>query len=371
MGAASNAGRTWRGTVYVYTAFDVGHGIDLNEAERRIRGQRDFLKRLRRTPKYFDYQPPPVRTIQSAAPRALGRFFTANQVDLVLYDFGAVSVAHAVFVDAASIPELIDLSIALTQETALLDEDRMRVQLLSSSVAPAIHKPFTSDFYERYVVFHFLDSSPAWMAEASAEMNAMVAALLRAEPNPLSPQEINDALQHRISYGEQDMVTIDWDAALVWGTEMDDVLAVLEFANVELLEMRFLDQQLDAALDEAYEALSRRRTRLIRLPGSVRGDIQRIAQLQVDNAMLFEGVNNALKLIGDQYLARVYHLASERFHLPEWDTSILRKLQTLESIYEKMSDVATAYRMEILEWIIILLIALSIVLPFLSGTSSH
>jgi uncharacterized Rmd1/YagE family protein len=77
-------------------------------------------------------------------------------------------------------------------------------------------------------------------------------------------------------------------------------------------------------------------------------------------------VNNALKLLGDQYLARVYRLASQRFHLSEWDASILRKLQTLESIYEKVSDQAASYRMEILEWIIILLIAFEIVWPFIA-----
>src|SRR5204863_392065 len=83
--------------------------------------------------------------------------------------------------------------------------------------------------------------------------------------------------------------------------------AVLEFGNVELLEMRSLDQQLDDALDESYETLSRRRYGLW-LPGSTRADLRRIGQLQVDNAVLFEGVNNALKLLGDQYLARVYRL---------------------------------------------------------------
>ena len=42
---------------------------------------------------------------------------------------------------------------------------------------------------------------------------------------------------------------------------------------------------------------------------------------------------------------------------PWQDVSILRKLQTLESIYEKISDQATNRRMEILEWVSILLIA--------------
>lgn len=71
-------------------------------------------------------------------------------------------------------------------------------------------------------------------------------------------------------------------------------------------------------------------------------------------------VTNTLKLLGDQYLARVCRLVSQRFHLEAWGASILRNLQTLESIYGKMSDRAGTRRMEMLEWIIIILIAISI-----------
>ena len=67
---------------------------------------------------------------------------------------------------------------------------------------------------------------------------------------------------------------------------------------------------------------------------------------------------------GHQYLARVYRLASQRFHLEAWDASILHKLETLESIYDKMSNRATTRRMELLEWIIIVLIAVSIAVSF-------
>jgi hypothetical protein len=82
-------------------------------------------------------------------------------------------------------------------------------------------------------------------------------------------------------------------------------------------------------------------------------------------AQLVEGVNNALKLLGDQYRARMYRLVSQRFHLAEWDASIMRKLETLESIYEKIYHRVSTRRLEVLEWIIILLIAISIVLPFI------
>ena len=99
--------------------------------------------------------------------------------------------------------------------------------------------------------------------------------------------------------------------------------------------------------------------------GFYSADLRSLAELQVDNATLFEGVNNTLKLVGDQYLARVSRMVNRRFHLDEWDASILRKLQTLESIYEKISDQASSRRMEILEWVIIILIAFSILLEFI------
>jgi hypothetical protein len=132
---------------------------------------------------------------------------------------------------------------------------------------------------------------------------------------------------------------------------------------VELLEMRMLDEQLDTALNEGYATLARK-PRLLPLPGLHDKDTTHIAQLQVDGALLFERVTNTLKLLGDQYLARVYRLASQRFHLEAWDASILRKLETLESIYSKMSDRTTTRRMEVLEWIIIVLITISIAVSF-------
>ena len=98
---------------------------------------------------------------------------------------------------------------------------------------------------------------------------------------------------------------------------------------------------------------------------------QAAASVQADSALLFEGINNALKLLGDQYLARVYRLASDRFHHKEWDENILRKLETLESIYRKMTDESAERRVETLEVVIIILIAVSIIIPFIPGLGGH
>ena len=147
-------------------------------------------------------------------------------------------------------------------------------------------------------------------------------------------------------------------------TDPDNVLAVLEFANVELLELRFLDDRLDDALEQSERLTARRRVPAW-LPAPTARAMNRIAEFQMESVLLFEDVNNTLKLLGDQYLARVYRAAAQRLHLPDWDAIILRKLQTLESIYQRTADQQMQLRMELLEWIIIVLIAISIVLPFL------
>ncbi|HWG97442.1 MAG TPA: hypothetical protein VN647_10190, partial [Nitrospira sp.] len=264
---------------------------------------------------------------------------------------------------------LLELSEALYENERLLTESRTRVEQLIQILGPAIERPSIAGEVEDYIIFSIEscvpERPPLWTSS-----EADLAQILRAERTPFSEQEVADAVSCRISFGQDDAAVIDWHSAVLFGKEMDDVRAVLEFANVELLEMRILDEQLDRALDEGYEALSRK-PRLLSLPGSHEKDMTHIAQLQVDSALLFERVTNTLKLLGDQYLARVYRLVSQRFHLEAWDASILRKLQTLESIYGKMSDRAGTRRMEVLEWIIIILITLSIAISFLQMRADH
>src|SRR3989441_6862780 len=106
---------------------------------------------------------------------------------------------------------------------------------------------------------------------------------------------------------------------IVFDPEGEDVRAVIEFANTQLLEMRYLDAQLDEALERAYDLLGRTPGLRRFLPSPYGLPLRRLGRLQLDAAVLFEQVTNALKLIGEQYLTRVYGPGSRRFHLAEWD----------------------------------------------------
>jgi hypothetical protein len=354
-----------RGTVHAFTAFDVGGAIDLDAAERRLgdaRGRTSVLQG-RRTPSALDFEPRPLHAARSAEALAVGLFAVALSATPTLYDFGAVSIALRFEVDGPF--EEIGALVEELSESPVLDAEASRIATeLIRELGDAVRHPAVDRLTERYVVVEVAELAPPVAPDAlSSTHAAAVARLLRGATDP-SADEIADAIHRRISWAPDDVAFVDWSAALVVDRDAADLLTVLEFVNVELLEMRFLDRRLDAALEKAYALLARRNWGRSWWPGTVRNDLRDLGALQVENAALFEGVNNALKLVGDQFLARVYRLASERFHLAEWDATILRKLDTLDSLYGKTADLASAMRIEILEWIIILLIAFEVVWSF-------
>jgi hypothetical protein len=351
-------------------AFDVGMGIDLDLADRRLKEstQRETIRHRRRTPSSFEFRPAPLRVTWPGPSVAVGSFRTDPLVECLIFDFGAVSVSYRLPL-SGSLDRLLDLADALYENTDLLAASRKRIDDLMVAIGPAVRNPGVAAFVEDYAVHQIARlAEPIAPDRVIASHGALLARVLRAERGPLSLQETEDALSSRVSYGPEDAAVIDWNAAVLFDDDAEDVLAVLEYANLELLELRHLDDQLDRLLDRGYEAITRRGwLRRLPLPGPAGLELRRIARLQTDSALLFEGVNNALKLLGDQFLARVYRAASHRMHLPDWDASILRKLQTVESIYDKLSDQQTSRRMEALEWIIIVLIAVSILVAFVPG----
>lgn len=355
-----------RGRASIFFAFDVGQWIDLEKARRHLESSSEDarIKGSRRAPRYFQFHPLPVRVSRHLAPLAFGPFDTESGVDLTIYDFGGVSVAFTLPFDTTA-DHLIELAGSLSDNDQLPDLARAEVARVLEQMKDSVTRPALSDLVEDYLVFQIDALDPPVKAEElCTRFRGELARILRSEPEPLSEDEIADATSVHISYGRDDMALLDWNVALLFDTEADDTRAILEFANMELLEMRFLDGQLDDSLDRAYESLGGAGPRA---PGIGRSGLKRVGRMQVDAAILFERVNNALKLIGDPYLARVYRLASQRFRVSEWNAGILRKVEALESIYEKMSDRATNTRMEVLEWIIIVLIAAEMVIPWVKG----
>jgi hypothetical protein len=361
-----------QGTCHVLYAYDIGMAIDLARTPARVAslGPTSLSGRNRRAPRYFDFSPPPLTIVREITTPPVGRHDVSPTVSLTFYDFGALSIGYEIPF-SGGLDNLRELSVALDLNEALLDDSRRQAAELIRVLGDAIENPGLAIPVESYAIFEAREFTlPCPTDELPRRAGRVLAGILRAETEELSEEEVTDALACRIAYGRDDLTFIDWNAALVFDRDAEDVRAVLEFANVELLELRFLDARLDTSLDRSFELAVRRKGLRRWLPGRLRRDLREVSRMQLEGAILFERVSNAPKLLGDQFLARVYRLAAQRFHLGEWNASILRKLDTVEDFYRQINDNAASRRLELLEWIIIILIALEIVMPFIPGLAA-
>ncbi len=349
----------------MYQAIDLGFAIDLARAEGLLSVdpiQQNF-KRPRRATEASQLPRHSLRVAQSGFPIQIGDFRTEGPVEIVLWEFGAATIGYRIPIDG-TLDTLVPLSDQLWDHVELMGDARRRAEHLLQTILPAVDKPRLGDRVEDYVVFEVRLPEHPPIRELWTTHAATTASILRAEPLLLSDQEIAEALSLRCAYLPDEVALVDWFAALLVGDNMEDERLVLELTVAELLELRTLDDQLDRGVDAAYAVLNRKRSWFSSM--SLRGpNLAEVSQLQADAAVLFEGVDNALKLLGDQYLARLYRVASERFHLPQWDTAIERKLRVLDGIYEKLTTRASSRRFELLEVVIIVLIAISTVVPFM------
>jgi hypothetical protein len=235
---------------------------------------------------------------------------------------------------------------------------------LLARLLPAVQNAlWRDDLSEEYFVFQILGGDcPSPAAELLQTHGSWIAGLVRLESGPLSSEEIAEALRVHLSYSPDDLFVPDWAAALLFDRDCEETLQAIEFANLQLLEFRHIDNRLDDSLADAYRSLHPPGRAWLPRWRIYAGPLRHLGELKVEANGLFERTGNVLKLVGDPYLARVYRLVAGRFHLEEWERSILRKLEVAEGAYQVVSDQAASWRMEFLEVVVIVLILLEVVL---------
>jgi hypothetical protein len=169
-----------------------------------------------------------------------------------------------------------------------------------------------------------------------------------------------------LSYRPDDLFVADWAAAVLIDSDCDETLQVIEFANLQLLEFREIDTRLDDRLTAAYGFIHSLARSWLPFWRFHTRQVRALGELKVEANSVFERTGNALKLVGDQYLARAYRLLATRFHLDAWEQSIKRSLDVLESVYRAVSDQAASYRAEFLEAVIVVLIIFEIGMALLT-----
>jgi hypothetical protein len=353
------------GLITAYYLFDVAEGIDLRAVPRLFEGQTALARLLPKpaTPAYIQYKDPPLLIDGEALQQAELDGF---RVRIKIYAYGVVSLALSRPFSGAW-ASLLAVGQQLIGAERLEREAAACAARLVDRIRPALDTGRAGYLAEDYVVFAVTALEQPMTAEALLETHGTdIAHLLRGELAGLSRQERDDVLRHRLSYLADDLAVPTWNAALVYDTQagVQAALEIFEYANSQLLEFRYYDALLDSELARIYsdlqkprwyDAFGRRRTRAA----------NQLHALFIDVNELTDKMENALKLVGDVYAARLYGLVAARLGLERWKGNVEEKLETLDDIYRFSVEQLQVARGHLLELTIILILVFELVLFFM------
>ena len=350
-----------RGHVTALFLFDIADAIDLDAVRRQVAAAPAALSTKPAAPAYLQYAQPPIVIDGATVGAAEVHGF---RVRFKTFDYGVISVALTRPLPMTW-PELLEAGIGWHDSGLLLADAEGLCRQLIDRIGGAVSRGRHAFLQEDYLVFTISpDAECPDSTTLLATHGGLIAQLLRGERAALSDQERDHVLGQRISYYTTDVVIPTWSSALVYDTDegANGALEILEFANSQLLEFRYYDQLLDAELARIYAGLQTGgwlRTllgrRYIRAARQVHGFF-------IDVNELTDKTENALKIAGDVYAARLFGLAAARLGLDRWKANVSEKLKTLDDIYRFAVEHTGMARGEFLELTVVVLIVLEIVL---------
>jgi hypothetical protein len=286
------------------------------------------------------------------------------QARFKVFDYGVVSVA-LVRALPPTWDELLEHGIGWYDNAAMSAAAERLCRGLLQRLQPALSRARGEFLSEDYLVFSVAPRGPTETADAFlASHGARLAQLLRGERDRLSAEEREEVLRHHLSYFANDLVIPTWNAAFVYDEETgtQGILEIIEFANSQLLEFRYYDQLLDAELSRIYAQLQRGGWRQNWIGRRYASAARQVHALFIDVNELTDKTENALKIAGDVYAARLFSLVSARLALEHWKASVREKLQTADDISRFAVEHTAMARGEFLEITIVALIVIEIVL---------
>jgi hypothetical protein len=353
-------------TVTAFYLFDVAEQIALPELRAQL-GAAAAAARFapgRGAPPYLQYANPPV----VADGEVLGiPPLDGFRLRVKFFDYGVLSVALSRRF-SAEWPEIVAVSGRYIENEALEEQAvgicRGLMQRFPSAMRGARERFLSED----YLVLALTPGADRPAADALLAAHGRdIAQSLRGEGQPLSTQEQDEILRHRLSYAADDLFIPTWNAAFVYDTEAgaQAALEIVEFANSQLLEFRYYDELLDVELARIYAQLQRPHW-WDSLSG--RGYVRAAHQLHslfIDVNEITDHTQNALKMVGDIYAARLFHLTVPRLGLEVWKASVNDKLKTLNDVYRFAVEQVAISRGHFLELTIIAILVLELVLFFM------
>jgi hypothetical protein len=351
------------GSVTAFFLYDVAEAIDLGAVTGLVSSTAPVqMAPKTQTPPYIQYAYPPISIDgRTAGTPDIGGF----RVRFKLFDYGVISVALT-RPNPATWKQLVAEGLDLHDDATVAAGAERQCRALVDRLRPAMERPRAEFLSEDYLVFALTETDGTDASALLASRGGDIAQLLRGERETLSAAERDEVLRHRISYFATDLIVPTWNAAFVYDTEAgaQAVLEIIEFANSQLLQFRYYDQLLNAELRRIYPQLQQPRGLQSWFGRRLTRAARQVHTLFIEVNEVTDKTENALKIAGDVYTARLFTLVAARLGLDDWKASVQEKLKTLDDIYRFAVEQTAMARGELLELTIVLILVLELVLFF-------
>lgn len=343
-----------RASILAYRVFDAGAEIALDVAEKRLAAARVAMQGS-----LVEGLVIPVRPLEvdlGACELRIGAERHSASVVAHVFDFGALAIRYEIPVpDGTALADLTPLCDALYDSAELTKRGCEDRAALVKRLGDALQKPHDWLEAETYTIVFCERVEGCSLAELAR--SDVLAKMLLGETSEkgISGAVRDDVLKNTFSYLEDDLVIVDWNSALVVEPNGSKIVPfVLELATSQLLEFRYYDRILDAELARVYDIVEKARPRVLRSPyGNL---VRHVLRTFMELTEFTERVDNAIKSVGDVYLARVYSTALRRYRVPEWRESVEAKLGLVGRAYDLLKGEVDHSRSHLLEIIVIVLI---------------
>ncbi len=348
--------------LHLYRLYDLGYSIDLERARATLDAPSARMRPILTRGGSIDMPQPPLVVPLGGGAVPIGGESLQGRIEARVYDLGVVALrlivdlpaplpwdrAADLLGEAAGAPQRSDDLLAPTLER------------LRRTIGPAIERPnatIPTEDYAALVIAHLGAGAPA--ARLSAHPALLRAALGERRPLSLSAS----ALATTLSYYEDDLIVLTWSGAIVIDGDplaREDATFLLEVANAQLLAFRAYDAEVEQGLERVAPRLRRpRRVHWWELGAATRFQHE-IHSLVLGSVETSARVENALKVTEDVYWNRVYAAALTALHVEAWRRGTERTLDALRHSATLFADEAEAARALLLEWLIIVLIAVEL-----------
>jgi hypothetical protein len=350
------------GSIFIYRLYDVAWDIDLAKVEEKVREYRRQSIDRKRFSKAFEFANPPLSLKLRTFEKTLAGKQCAVNAYAKAYDYGVLSIIFEIPFRETGIADFE--AMARSAEDPFMEDFRQELDRLVDDLGNALHQLNRSRFEEDYIVYYLRQLNPEMTAREFRGICDIGNLLLYEEgESPPSGATKEELLSFSFSYSDNDLVVLSWDKAIVIepGGSMD-IPDLLEFANAQLLELRVYDDMLDRELDVINDRIMTEVSPSIWKIKRYEKLAARVMRTVTDLTGITEKIDNSLKVTEDVYYARIYTSALSLFKVRQWETSMERKINIASRVYDMLYREISNRRTELLEFIIVILIAIEIVL---------